>query len=71
MVSGTEALKTWAAFKVTVPVLITTPPVAANGVIHSKPVVCVVLYCNVALAPYVGAAETVPVPSMDKIEGKY
>ena len=59
MVSGTEALKVLAAFNVIVPVLaIITPPVAANGVIHSTPAVraVAVLYCSVAAAPYVGAA---------------
>ena len=53
-VSGTDTLNTLAAFMVMVPVLaIITPPVAANGVIHSTPAVLevAVLYCNVAPDP--------------------
>ncbi len=54
MVNGMDALKTLAAFKLIAPVLaIMTPPVAANGVIHSAPEVRAVeaLYCNVAFVP--------------------
>jgi len=51
MVKGTDELKTFAPFMVIAPVLpMITPPVAANGVIHSGPAVraVVVLYCSVA-----------------------
>ena len=51
IVKGTEALKTLAPFKVTVPLLIMTPPVAAKVVNHSGPAVIVVSYCKVADAP--------------------
>ena len=70
MVKGMEAFRTLAAFMVMVPVLlIFTPPVAAKGVIHSAPAFLevAVLYINVALVPYVGAAETVAVPSIETI----
>jgi hypothetical protein len=53
-VSGIDGLKTLAAFAVIVPVFaMMTPPVAANGVIHSVEAVRadVVLYCNVAFVP--------------------
>ena len=73
MVRGTEALKTFAAFRVMFPVLaIMTPPVAANGVIHSsaEAVLAVdVLYCRVASAPYVTTPVVtviVAVPSIDR-----
>ena len=65
MVKGTVLLNTFAPFIVIAPVLVMiTPPVAANGVIHSGPAVraVVVLYCRVADEPYVGVAETVAVP---------
>ena len=69
MERGTPVLNTFAAFNVIAPVLaIVTPPVAANGVIHSRPAVreVAVLYCKVADPPYVGATETVAVSSIDK-----
>ena len=41
MISGIEALKTSAEFKEIVPVFaMVMPPVAANGVTHSKPATC-------------------------------
>lgn len=52
--NGIDALNTLAAFIVMIPVLaMFTPPVAANGVIHSTPAVLavVVLYRSVAAAP--------------------
>ena len=70
MVKRTEVLNTLAPFSVIAPVLaMITPPVAANGVIHSGPAAraVVVLYCRVAAEPYVGAAETVAVPVMESI----
>ncbi len=70
MVNGTEVLRTFAPFKVIAPVFaIITPPVAANGVIHSAPAVrgVAVLYLSVAAVPYIGAAETVAVPSIERI----
>ena len=54
IVYGIEVLKTLASVMVIVPVLpIITPPVAANGVIHSTPesLLVVVLYWRVALPP--------------------
>ena len=69
-VSGEPALKTLAPFAVIVPVEpMVTPPVAAKGVIHSGPAVTasVLLYFNDAPGPYVGAAETVAVPSIERI----
>ena len=71
IVKGAFELNTLAAFIVMIPVLIVvTPPVAANGEIHSTPAVLdvVVLYCSFEAAPYVGAAETVAVPSIDTVE---
>ena len=73
MVSGLEALNTLAASTVIVPVfVIITPPVPANGVIHSSEVDVLdvaVLYCNVAPAPYVTTpapvTSIVAVPSID------
>jgi hypothetical protein len=61
-----------AALKVTPNVFvlsITTPPVPLKVAGNSTPVVCaeVLLYCNVVEAVYVGRAETVAVPSIDKI----
>lgn len=69
-VSGDEALKTFAEFRVIVPVFaIITPPIAANGLIHSGPAVreVEVLYSNVADEPYVGGAEAIAVPSIERI----
>ena len=70
MVNGVEILKTFDSLSVISPVFaIITPPVASNGVIHSGPEFrdVAVLYCNVAAPPYVGAAETVPVPAIERI----
>ena len=51
IVKGTEALKTLAPFKVTTPLLMITPPVAAKVANHSGPAVMVLSYCKVAEAP--------------------
>ena len=67
--SGTDAFSTLAEFKVIVPVFaMITPPLAANGDTHSTPALrgVAVLYCKDAEAPYVGAAEAVAVPSMER-----
>ena len=53
-VRGAVALNTLAEFAVITPVaVITTPPLAVNGVIHSfvEAVLVVELYCSVALGP--------------------
>ena len=48
-----------------------TPPVAANGVIHSAPAVraVAVLYCRVAVAPYakLPVKVIVAVPSIERM----
>lgn len=69
-----EALKTFAVIIVIVPVLaIVTPPVAANGVIHSSAdaVLAVpVLYFRVAFVPYVTTPVVtviVAVPSIERV----
>lgn len=67
IVSGIFKLKVFAASSVTVPLLITTPPVAAKVEIHSAPDVMVALYFKVADEPYVGAAETLLAPSIERI----
>ena len=53
-VSGAVALKTLASFAVITPVdVISTPPLATKGVIHSfvEAVLEVELYCSVAFGP--------------------
>jgi len=69
MFKGTLVLlpSTLGALNVTVPLFITTPPVARKGVIHSGPAVAVWSYCKVADAPYVGATEAVAVPAILRI----
>ena len=72
MVSGIDLLKTLAVFKVIAPVLaIMTPPVAANGVIHSSEeavLAVVVLYRNVAFVPYVTAPVVTAIVAVPSIE---
>ena len=59
-----------AALSVMAPVLaMMIPPEPLKVAINSTPILraVVVLYCNLAAAPYVGAAVAVAVPSIDKI----